>query len=413
MSSPEALAAVTTALQSLFKKELSEASVTITAKPPSAARSSNTGDQLNIFLYSVRHSPAFRNEPLPNKTKKSGELAFPPLPLILKYLLTAYGKGDDEDIFGQILLGRTMSILHDHPLLSDSEINAAEIDAGLNNQFERIRITPDPLSLDDMSKLWSSFQAAEYRLSVGYEVSVVLIDSTRSGKAPLPVLKRGKDDRGVQAVPFPLPSLFGLRFPNQKTGAELGDTVTLLGKQLHMENTQIRFEHPLLKKPIEVPPAAVRKENRTDEMDVLIPSNFNGPVGCYSVCLLITTPDAPAMTSNGIFMPLAPKISAAPASAPAGNVELTITCTPQLRKEQQVQLLFGNQIISPDPLAVPVPDVLPSLKFTVNDAEKGTYIVRLRVDGVDSIPVDYLTVNPNDPTDKPPRFADNQKVTIS
>jgi hypothetical protein len=41
-----------------------------------------------------------------------------------------------------------------------------------------VRVTLQPLSLEEMSRLWSTFQT-QYRLSVAYEVSVVLIDSAR------------------------------------------------------------------------------------------------------------------------------------------------------------------------------------------------------------------------------------------
>ena len=53
----------------------------------------------------------------------------------------------------------------------------------------QIRITPEPLTVDEMSKLWSSFQK-EYRMSTAYQASVVLIESDRRARAPLPVLTR-------------------------------------------------------------------------------------------------------------------------------------------------------------------------------------------------------------------------------
>ncbi len=407
MSSPEALAAVTKALQNLLSGELGGASVT--TKPPSVARNGETGDQLNIFLYSARHSPAFRNDPLPGKTK-SGELAFPPLPLMLKYLITAYGKGDD-DIYGQALLGKAMSILHDHPLL-----NRAEVDSGLDKQSERLRITPDPLTLDDMSKLWSSFQSAEYRLSAGYEVSVVLIDSKRSGKAPLPVLKRGEEDRGANVLPSLLPSLSSLRFPNQKPSAELDNAVILMGEHFPSEGIKIRFRHPLLGDPIDVP-ASVQNEN---EMTVQLPdvsaAGDKWPVGFYTVCLM-TEHSYPAalephqLESNQIPMSLVPKIiSVQPQTASPGDITLTINCVPQIRKEQKTVLLFGNQIISEKQPANPIDRT--TLIFPVKNVaakpvppETEPYTVRIRVDGVDSIPVDF--------SGGVPKFDPKQQVKVS
>jgi hypothetical protein len=408
MSSPEALAAVTKALQNLLSGELGGASVT--TKPPSVARNGETGDQLNIFLYSVRHSPAFRNDPLPGKTK-SGELAFPPLPLMLKYLITAYGKGDD-DIYGQALLGKAMSILHDHPLL-----NRAEVASGLDKQTERLRITPDPLTLDDMSKLWSSFQSAEYRLSTGYEVSVVLIDSNRKGKAAPPVLKRGEGDIGPEALlDFP-PSLSDARFLYKKTAAELGEPITLLGEHFIGEKITARFHHSLFGADEYRELDPVGNEN---EMTVNLPpedvlDGSGWPAGIYTLHLAVQSPKKWA--SNQIALPLVPTVLSVspPKATPDTAFVLTITCKPQIRTNQQAVLLFGDQMISPDSIANPTDITKPSTaQFTVKaPAKLQPYIVRLRVDGVDSIPVDYLTVNPNDINDKPPRFADNQKVIIS
>jgi len=47
------------------------------------------------------------------------------------------------------------------------------------------------MSLEDVSKLWTTFQT-QYRISAAYEVSVVIIESSRIVKTPLPVLTRGE-----------------------------------------------------------------------------------------------------------------------------------------------------------------------------------------------------------------------------
>ncbi len=152
MSNPAAIATVTATLQNL----LTAVTPTVTTKPPASARKGSTGEQINIFLYSIQLNAAFRNAPMPHEFR-SGESAHPPLPLALKYLVTAYGLNDD-DISGQELLGRAMILLHDHPLLGPSDIEGITPDSGLQDQVERVRITPESLSLDDMSKLWTSFQ---------------------------------------------------------------------------------------------------------------------------------------------------------------------------------------------------------------------------------------------------------------
>lgn len=408
MSSPAALATVTATLQHLLSNVAPGASVT--TQPPSTARNGGAGEQINIFLYSTHYNTAFSNAPTPGEIR-NGEHAYPPLPLVLKYLITAYGASDD-DISGQQLMGQAMSLLHDHPLLGPTDIVGISPDSSLDQQIERVRITPDTLTLDDMSKLWTSFQSAEYRLSTGYEVSVVLIESTRASRAPLPVLKRGEQDQGADVVTAPSPSLSGMRFPNHKPSAEFGDTVILLGENLSDDSATVRFKHPHLTDPI--PRLAA---NRSDtEMDLELPTLAEDaelvskwPAGFYELALLMQQPDSPTWVSNSISLPLSPKIETIdPTTAAAGNITLTIECIPQIKEGQRVALLFSDRAIQPASIVTPADTTArTTLNFNVENAvaRDAPYVLRLRVDGVDSIPVDF--------SGDTPQFAANQKVTIT
>ncbi|WP_444997847.1 DUF4255 domain-containing protein [Aliikangiella sp. IMCC44359] len=409
MSNPDAIATVTATLHHLLTNAVPTAS--ITTKPPSTARtSSSTAAQINLFLYATHYNSAFSNLPIPHQSK-SGENAFPPLPLVLKYLITAYGSNDD-DISGQQLMGQAMSFLHNHPLLGESDIVGITPDSGLQSQIEKVRITPDSLSLDDMSKLWSSFQSAEYRLSTGYEVSVVLIDSTRQTRTPLPVLKRGADGLGPEVIVGSPASLTGLSFVNNKPTAELEDLVTLTGSHLTSEDSVIRFEHAKLDDNIEVQP--VNTLSKT-ELSVQLPTlvddpnlGFNWPAGFYTILLVTQRAGLPAMKSNSISLQLAPQIeSISPTNASAGEVAFTIECMPQIKAGQSVVLLFGDQMISADSIVTPAdPTAVTTLTFTVSTtARVAPYVLRLRVDGVDSIPIDF--------SGSTPAFAADQQVTIS
>ena len=98
-----------------------------------------------------------------------------------------------------------MRILHDVAIVPRAKLKKALAIAGLHEQLERITVTPRQLSIEEISKLWSVFQT-QYQVSAAYLVTVVLIDSKASRRTPLPVLKRGPDDRGVTAVAMPPPS---------------------------------------------------------------------------------------------------------------------------------------------------------------------------------------------------------------
>ena len=108
-------------------------------------------------------------------------------------------------------------------------------------------------------------------------------------------------------------------------------------------------------------------------------------------------------------MPLSPNMeSINPTTAPAGDVVLTIECLPQIKEEQRVALLFSDRIITPDSIVTPAdPTARTTLTFTIENAEARAdpYVLRLRVDGADSIPVDFSGTTP--------QFDANQQVTIT
>lgn len=406
MSQSSAIASVTAALFHL----LDNAGINVTTLSPNNVDADSTA-QINLFLYGTEVSPAFRNDPMPG-TLPPGQPGPPPLALVLKYLVTAYGD-NSIDFSVHKILGEAMLVLHDNTILSNAQISGLNPDAGLPDQYEKIKITPLSLSLDDMSKLWSSFQS-DYRLSAAYEVSVVLIESSKDVKTPLPVLKRGESDQGAKVVPSGAPDISGFRFPNQKPAANLGDTITLLGENLSGEGIKVRFKHPRLTDPIELEP----EENSSEfELLVKLPDAANAgvvsdwPAGFYRVSLVVRLPDSPVWTSNLLSMPLSPEIVAiSPTTivASGGSTFVDIDCRPQVRLDQHVELLFDGGALAVEPFVIPVDTDSPSaLQFPINNpvARTAPYVLRLRVDGVDSIPVDF--------SGDTPEFADNQKLEIS
>ena len=79
---------------------------------------------------------------------RSGETGFPALGLNLYYLVTAFGRDNDiQRPFSHQLMGRAMSVLNDHPVLSTDEIKASLPDNDLWAQLERVRITLQPFAI--------------------------------------------------------------------------------------------------------------------------------------------------------------------------------------------------------------------------------------------------------------------------
>ncbi len=67
-------------------------------------------------------------------------------------------------------------------LNANAILQGADLQGALKNTTEEIRIKLNPISIEDMTKLWSGFMRP-YRLSVSYEVKVIYIDSEREVEA--------------------------------------------------------------------------------------------------------------------------------------------------------------------------------------------------------------------------------------
>lgn len=360
-------------------------------------------NQVNLFLYHVEHSAAWRNMEIPGRVK-NGETATPPLGLNLYYLITAYGQ-DKNEIIGHLLLGKAMSILHDHPVLSREEIRAAFSASRLHEQIERVRISPQPISIDEVSKLWTGFQS-QYKLSVAYQVSVVLIESKRPSTVPLPVLMRGAGDRGVFVQPYvtpPFPVIDTIVFPNKQNAAQQGDTLTIKGSLLMGDNVTVRFKNHRLETDIEL---AVEPGASNEEVKVILPNNSNQWVaGVYTMMVVVRNAGSDEKTSNDLPFMLGPVINfpltIAPGSPPSpGNHLATVNFSPAIRPEQEAFLLLGSREFKAE--AHPVPTN--SLNFQLEEIDSGDYFVRLRIDGADSLLIDASVT--------PPVFKASNKVTL-
>jgi hypothetical protein len=412
MSNSLAIAAVTTTLQSILLSSCASDSdlndTTVTTLPLDKARGNANNNQLNLFLYQVSRNVAFSNREMPQQVKP-GETAFPPLALNLYYLITAFGRDNDAtQQFGHELLGKAMSTLYDHMILSADDIRAATAAtlprSDLDRQGERVRITLQPLTVDEISKLWTGF-ATQYRLSAAYEVGVTLIESNQPVRTPLPALTRGKSDSGIRSAPDltpPFPALEDIEFPNQQTSARLNDPVTLDGHDLDGTNVGVVFNHPLWTTPVEIPvpagPNATAKR-----VKVTIPNDaVNWPAGIYTVQILTQrSGDSYRRSTNQLPFSLAPSMTIAPASAAAGGIAYTVTCSPEVLPQQRASLLLGSQEILADPRATQTD----TLTFAAAVDAPGDYFVRLRIDGVDSLLVNKAV--------KPPVFDPSQKVTVT
>jgi hypothetical protein len=418
MSNALAIAAVTATLRNLIIRgvpDLPDDNVT-TLPPDKAVNGTTTRDQINLFLYHTLPNAAWRNRDLPSQVKP-GETGQPPLALSLYYLITAYGLDNDETRSHR-WLGEAMQTLHDHTLLDSQEIRDALPDNDLYEQIERVRITLQPLSLEEMSKLWTTFQT-QYRISAAYEVSVVLIESRQEKRTPLPILKIGADARGASVRPEvtpplpPFPTLTSVELPNlyPQPSIRLGEMLTIRGYHLDGDSVTVQLNNPRLTQPQELTPDPAKATDTEIQIQLPAPgdpSDATSPTstwvsGVHTVAVAVSR-GGQTQTTNELPFSLVPMITVSPTSAAPGDVTLTLTCQPKVRPEQRAALLFGDREVLASPHTAPTE----TLTFQLEDLTAGEYFVRLRVDGVDSVLIARTT-------DTPPQlvFDPNLKVTIA
>lgn len=433
MSTPLAIATITAALRNLIQPVLEDedASAKVTTVPPDKANEAqgetDGGNRINLFLYQTEINETFRNMDLPDQVKP-GERGYSPLALNLYYLITAYNKKHD-DIEAHKLLGIAMGTLHDYPFLSPNLLKNALPEANVHNQLERVRVTPQPLSSEDMSKLWTTFQT-QYRISAAYQVSAVLIDSTRQVEASLPVLRRGPEDEGVHTqanmIP-PFPTLTAVKPPRSRKQRptptlELGDKFVLEGHHLDGQHIEVWCRHSRMSEWLG--PLTLDANKSTDEtltLQLPAPGSVDAPnsarnywlAGFYTLkAVFFGAAGEPEKETNELSVALAPKLENLVAvSHNADYWRVSCGCIPSVLPQQSIYLLLGDSPVTPETFGTtsgiashhPVMQFLVSKNSRLKSGQDN--YVRLRVDGVDSLLVkDYSA--------ELPAFDPQQKVTL-
>lgn len=401
MSNSLAIATVTATLQNMLLRgatsdlpaalvtELGLGNTRVTAAPLDRARTPNNNvNQLNLCLFQATPSAALRNLDLAPRS---------PVALELHYLVTAYG-GNDDDRAAHVLLGQAARTLNDRSLLTDFQ-TIRDILRGndLADAIDHVRISPRPLTLEDLSRVFSMYQAPA-RISLAYLVGVVLIDSTAPRTSPLPVLRRRLDVAPAVAGP----ALFDVAAPQGRLFMQLGDALQLSGQQLRAGATLVRLTHARLAAPVDLVPSVASAE----QVQVAVPNNPAVlPAGSYGVSVVLRD-GAITRTTNTLLVALAPQVTLPNAAIArvGGTATITIGVRPSVLPTQRVALILGDREVDAPARAAAVNQ----LTFQVPNAAVGAHFVRLRVDDVES---DLLT-RATPPPD-PPTFDLTRRVTIT
>ena len=297
MSNFRAISGVSASLKRLLRDQMEDL-VEVTIASPDAKNM--PAKRLNLYLYQVTKNGYLENQEMPGDGHPSA-YGHPPLSLDLHYLLTAYG-GDElngeSDLKAQQILGDAMRVLHDLPFVTDNlkitrsaagTVGDTILDDSLLGEFERIKVTLQPMALEDFSKIWTALPNANFRCSVAYQVSAVQIESQRLRSFPKPVGEPPPAGPRVFVVPFRSPEISEIRVrrPNDSSDVErplayarIGDTLILRGRNFAADTMRVMLGEMDATSRI-VPP------RRDDRIEVTIPDNVTLQPGPQQVKVVL------------------------------------------------------------------------------------------------------------------------------
>jgi hypothetical protein len=434
MSTALAIASVTAVLKDLLNNGVIEhqladsvGEVVVSALPPDRIDALGTPaeqkSRLNLFLYHVTPNQGWRNVGLPSHDGRGERLSNPPLAVDLHYLLTAYGV---EEFHAEILLGYGMQFLHETPVLTRAAIRTslapptsggglppamqALFTSELAEQVEQIKVSPQSMSTEEVSKLWPAF-GAKYRPTAAYQASVVLIESRRSTRSTLPVR-----ERRVYVIPFRQPVIEQIQSQERAGEPIVADKPILAGYNLVIVGRQLRGEDTLVSVGgIEVMPA----DGDVSETQIILPIPASLQAGVQAVQvihrLLMGEPPTPhrGVESNVAAFVLRPRIvepvvvaNLQIAENDLRSADINLTVRPAIGDAQRVVLLLNEinlPVTSPPgpeaiaqsysfnaPSRIPVspptgpPGASESITIPISGVKVGTYLVRIQVDGAES-----------------------------
>ena len=190
MSNAYAVAAVTAALRALLTPAAGIVpGAVVTNLRPDALTQNQQARGINIYLYRVQSNSSHMTEQLPARNFE-GKLLHPVVQVLeLHYLLSFYG--NDAHLEPQLLLGAAALALREQPVLTpavieDSRAANPELlgHSDLAAQRPCVQITHHSLSIEEMSKLWTTLIQTRYLLSTNCICQSVFIEGKAAPPAP-------------------------------------------------------------------------------------------------------------------------------------------------------------------------------------------------------------------------------------
>lgn len=413
MSTVLALAGVTAILQDMLANRLAEdpvaaaaGPVAMTALPPDRVDLGEANDptQVNVFLYQISRNTGWVNLGEPVRSARGERLSAPPLALDLHYLITAYAA---QPLRAEILLAGIAQTFHETPVPTREMIGQALQPAappagfppglgqtGLADQFEHLRITPEAMPNEDMSRLWSALEA-RFRPTLAYRVTTVLIDSDLGTRQALPALHPR-----ARAATQPRPVILTVGAEEGPLAAVLpGGVLVITGTGLQAPGMRLTIgESDLTAEITTATPGRIA---------LTLPAPGTLRAGAHPVTIrhLTMIGDPPALretaTSNRGIMVLQPQVTATFAHG-AEVIEdgvtlrdgvLTLTLVPDLGRSQRVAVVLNARdgsgraysFRAPDGNGMdPATEAAASVAVPLARVVAGDYLLRVQVDAAES-----------------------------
>ena len=408
MSNALAFATVTTTLKDFLQQaalEMVPGAEVITGRPRADGGDNSAPNNPSIYLYLYQIVPnvAFRTADLPTRRSDGSMMRKPQSAWDLHYLMSFHGS--ETQLEAQRMLGNVVTRLHAQPLLTRNQIrrivaasNRSDSEtrflatSNLAEQVESVKFTPLTLNLEELSKVWSVFFQIPYTLSVTYQASVVLIESDDIPQTALPVR-----DRNLYVVPFRQPVIEKISAQTAAGLPFLENQPVLTGHRLKIEGQQLRGSEKTQirvgEEDIEIPSADVGNA----EIRLTIPEQVKAGVRGLQIVhtMRISTPerDYRAVESNISAFVLRPTLNAIAVDAAATVV--TVNVTPAVGAKQRVVLLLNEVSNASGTEAAAYTFSRPSppedaddeteLSIPIQNVTSGEYLVRLQVDGAESL----------------------------
>jgi hypothetical protein len=403
MSGFKAIAGVSSTLKRLLEDQMEVEEeenvpvpehIPVTIAPPDIPVPEAPGKRVNLYLYQVTENAHLKNQEIPGQGHP-GAYGHPPLCLNLHYLLTAFAgneANETADLQAQQILGNAMRVLHDFAIITPAlHMNADPaqpiLDLSLLDEFERIKITLEPLNLEDFSKIWTALPQANFRRSVAYQVSVVQIESRRPRRFPRLVGEPPAAGPRVHVVPFRSPQISEIRVrrPDDPPDLErtfpyarIGDTLIIRGRNFAGEATRVILGS-----------VDATAQIADDRIEVVIPGNLELQPGAQPVQVILDVPmgEPPqprgGFRSNlGVFM-LVPRIASLSPNLGTTPRTLQIDGARLFHPELECLTLVGDTLIRSDTYTTATPTTITC--DLPDSLGSGNYAVRVRVNGAESI----------------------------